>query len=172
MLLISRQSLFSVTDFVDLTASRGECFSDTYTMGKFLCAQSRVVCSEYSVARKTALSTPSPSAKVCPAIILRITLVILFDCQHIGENCPSLPISTIKCPPCVPPSGRFPIQELLNTTIVRKLFSPKYINFKVTFSDFSFLISLFAQCGVCVLDAKMDMSHIMAVPVCLDTHQC
>lgn len=64
-----------------------------------------------------------------------------------------------------PPPGRFPIEESLNTISLRELFSPKSWNLKITSSDSSFLISLFAQCRVwtvaCfVLDAKMDMSHI------------
>lgn len=136
-------------------------------MGKLLCVQ--------LPARKTALSIPSASAKVSPANVLCTTLLIHFHCQHIGGNFSSSPISIIKCPPCVPPPARFPIEESLNTISLRELFSPKPWNLKITSSDSSFLISLFAQCRVwtvaCfVLDAKMDMSHIMSGLLCLATH--
>ena len=116
------------------------------------------------------LLMPFPNAKVSPAKVLRTTLLILFDCQHIGENLPICPISMIRCPPWVPPSGRFPMDESLNTIGFRELSFPKYQNLKVTSSDFSSLISLFAQCRVLtaacfVLVARMDLSISYSVSV-------
>lgn len=59
----------------------------THTIGTLMHEQPPVVISEYSVARKTALSTPSASATVSPAKVLRTTLLIRFDCLEKVPKC-------------------------------------------------------------------------------------
>lgn len=112
---------------------------------------SPVVSSEKSVAKKPALSIPSARAQVSPARVLHTTLQILSDCKRNGENVPFSPISMMRCPPCVPPSGGLPIEEPLNTTSFRQIPSPRCYNLKVTSCDFSFLIRLHS--------AKSEQSH-------------
>lgn len=159
MLLISKRTIFSVTDFVDLSASTSEWLSVTQVISVG-CFTLTVVSSECSVDRKMAFSIPCDMASVSPVSILCTTLLTHFDCHASSENLPLFPTEMMRSLPCVPPSDRFLNEESLNTISFKAVSLPRYWKFKATFVHFSFHTIKFASCKVCtvavfIVDAKL-----------------
>ena len=88
ILLNSILSLFSITCFVDRTASNSDLQSVIQDIVNSFESNVPVMSSLYKDDKNMVISMPSAMAKVSAAMVLLATLLIFLEFQQIGENVP------------------------------------------------------------------------------------